>query len=649
MRSALGEPEKNQKIRRARRRGGWAVRPSSRALPALARRITALTACLFAAAAPAAPRVLEFDRPADEWEGEVLPIGNGAMGAAVTGGVRIEHLQFNEKTLWTGGPGSYSGYDHGLPPEPATAALAEVQALIARGGSLPPEAAAERLGREVRGYGAYQSFGSVVLELEHPLPAVDYRRALDLADGVASVRYRAGGTGYVREYFASYPDRVIVIHLRADRPGRLAFDVALEVPGNRSASFAAHADGLRVHGALDDNGLAYAAELGVIPDGGRVVVREGEGLRVENATRATLVLAAATAYDAGFPEYRGDDPGALVRQRVERAREHGYAALLARHRSDHDALFGRVRLDLGGAAPAAPIDRWLASYGSGEAAADRALESLYFQYGRYLLIASSRAGSLPANLQGVWNRSATPPWNADYHVNINLQMNYWPAEVTNLPETAAPLFDFVDSLAEPGRLAAKRLLGARGWTVFLNTNAWGFSGVIDWPTAFWQPEAGAWLAQHYYEHYLFSGDEAFLRERAWPAMKGAAQTWLDALVTDPRDGSLVVSPSYSPEHGDFTAGAAMSQQIVAELFATTGKAARVVGDAAFARELAAARARLDPGLAIGSWGQLREWKEDLDDPEDRHRHVSHLYALYPGRALHPARHPELFADRKSVV
>jgi alpha-L-fucosidase 2 len=291
-----------------------------------------------------------------------------------------------------------------------------------------------------------------------------------------------------------------------------------------------------------------------------------------------------------------------------------------------------MTLDIGQTRTTLPTDRLLAYYGE-TAATDRALEALYFQYGRYLLIASSRAGSLPANLQGVWNHSNTPPWNADYHVNINLQMNYWPAEPANLAETAAPLFDFIDSLLTPGQRSAHQISGAGGWTVFLNTNVWGFAGVIEWPTAFWQPEAGAWLAQHYYEHYRFTRDEQFLRERAWPAMKGAAQFWLDALRADPGDGTLVVSPSYSPEQGPFTAGAAMSQQIVLDLFSNVIEAAPLVGDQAFDARVRAALSRLDTGTRIGSWGQLQEWKTDLDDRTNEHRHVSHLFALHPGRQI----------------
>jgi alpha-L-fucosidase 2 len=405
-----------------------------------------------------------------------------------------------------------------------------------------------------------------------------------------------------------------------------------------------------VTGALKSNGLKYAAELLVMPECGEVHA-DGNALRFEGDCPVIFVLAARTNYRMHYPDYRDPaaDPAALVRQDTNKVAARQFRALAQRHTEDFQALFGRVQLDLGATTSKLPTDRLRASYSSGNAGADRALEQLYFNYGRYLLIASSRAGSLPANLQGVWNDKATPPWNADYHVNINLQMNYWPAEVANLSETAAPLFDFVDHLVPPGKVAAERYFGAAGWTMFLNSNAWGYVGPIDWPTAFWQPEASAWLAQHYYEHYLFSRDEAFLKTRAWPVMKGAAEFWLAALITDPHDGKLVVSPSYSPEHGPFTAGAAMSQQIVADLFTNTAEAARRVGDKEFAKRVDAALAKLDRGLRIGKFGQLQEWKADIDDMKEDHRHVSHLFALHPGHAIDPVKNPELAAAARATL
>ncbi|MCP2335687.1 glycosyl hydrolase family 95 catalytic domain-containing protein [Actinomadura rupiterrae] len=283
-----------------------------------------------------------------------------------------------------------------------------------------------------------------------------------------------------------------------------------------------------------------------------------------------------------------------------------------------------------------PTDRLLAGYGQGDTEADRALEELFFAYGRYLLIASSRDGSLPANLQGVWNGLAEPPWSADYHTNINLQMNYWPAETTNLGETAGPYDAFVTALREPGRVTARRMFGTRGWVVHNEVNPFGYTGVHDWPTAFWFPEAAAWLTRQMYERYLFTCDTSYLRETAYPAMREAAEFWLGNLRPDPLDGTLVASPAYSPEHGDFSAGPAMSQQIVWDLLTNTSEAAETLGvDGELREEIAKTLVRLDPGLRIGAWGQLQEWRLDRDDPSDTHRHASHLFALYPGRQISP--------------
>jgi alpha-L-fucosidase 2 len=666
-----------------------------------------LSFCTTAAApAEAAPLTLWYDEPARDWEREGLPIGNGAMGAMLMGGVATDRIQFNEKTLWTGGPGSTEGYDFGLPQTSIAGDVVRVREELARAGRLEPEYVAAILGRQTRGYGHYQTFGDLVLTF--PAGAVAaYRRELDIDRAVARVSYARDGVRFTREYFASYPDQAIVIRLTADRPGQINFRASLTVPDNRSRAIAVRNGRITVRGALNDNGLRYEAQVQVLADGG--ARRDlADAVEVSAADSALLVLAAGTDYALRYPTYRGADPHRRVNARVNRAAAKGHARLLSDHLNDYRALFDRVSLQVGTAgaqgasasrgiqnslprasgggpgrglrrtiagntagrdvrvsrahaaspppqpspagagegdavAPAreTPTDEALATYAGGISASDRALEILYFQYGRYLLISSSRAGSLPANLQGVWNHSATPPWNADYHVNINLQMNYWLAESTNLPETAAPLFDFIDALLEPGRLSAQRIFGARGWTLHLNTNPWGFTGLIAWPTAFWQPEAGAWLAQHFYEHYRFSGDRVFLARRAYPVMKEAARFWLDALVVDPRDGSLIVSPSYSPEHGPFSAGAAMSQQIVFDLFTNVSEAAGILGDRAFRAEVEAARARLDPGVHVGSWGQLKEWKEDWDDRASDHRHVSHLFALHPGRQLSPYAEPGL--------
>jgi alpha-L-fucosidase 2 len=454
--------------------------------------------------------LLWYDKPATDWEKEALPIGNGRIGAMVFGGVASERLQIAEKSLWTGGPGSEGGYDYGLPADSQAPVMTAVSKQLLEGASLEPEAVARQLGRKMHNYGDYQSFGDLVIELEGSSdPVSDYRRELDLATGVARVKYKQGMVGYRREYFVSYPDQVLVgrWYSTAVQKVRVRYTVADNRTAQRHIEAGAKGGRIAVSGALKSNGLKYAVELLVVPDCGGVTA-DGDELRFDGDCALTFILAARTNYQMRYPDYRaaGVDPTAVAAREAKAAIARHTSGLAGRHREDHQALYSRVKLDLGAAKTRLPTDQLRSSYGSGNAGNDRALEQLYFNYGRYLLMASSRAGTLPANLQGVWNDKATPPWNADYHVNINLQMNYWPAEVANLPETTAPLFDFVDHLAAPGKLAAQRYFGAPGWTMFLNTNIWGYVGPIDWPTAFWQPEASAWLALHYYEHYLFSRD-----------------------------------------------------------------------------------------------------------------------------------------------
>ncbi|RFU82241.1 glycoside hydrolase family 95 protein [Streptomyces triticagri] len=579
---------------------------------------------------------LWYAAPAEDWEREALPVGNGALGAMIFGTVTSERLQFNEKTLWTGGPGS-PGYDHGNWTEPRPDALASVRSDLDEKGRLDPEEVAERLGQPEHGFGAYQTFGD--LYLDFPGAQADsgsYRRELAFADALSTVTYTQDGVGHRREFFASYPDRALVGRISADSPGQVAFTLRHTSP--RGDSTAEAADGrLVVRGALEDNGLRFEAQLRLETEGGTVTAGGDGTLTVAGADSAWFVLAAGTDYADTYPDYRGADPHAQVTEDVDTAAARGFEAVRTRHLDDHRALFGRVVLDIGQRTPTdVPTDRLLAGYGGGASAEDKALEALFFQYGRYLLIASSRPGSLPANLQGVWNHVDDPPWSADYHVNINLQMNYWPAQAANLAETTAPYQEFTRALVAPGKRTAQEMFGAGGWLVHNQTNPYGFTGVHDWATAFWFPEAAGWLTQELYEHYRFGGSTDYLRSTAYPVMKEAARFWLDTLYTDPRDGTLVVSPSYSPEQGDFTAGASMSQQIVHDLLTNTLEAARTLGDsAAFRRELEDTLGKLDPGLRIGSWGQLQEWKEDLDDPENDHRHVSHLYALHPGRQIEP--------------
>ncbi|MEU3165144.1 glycoside hydrolase family 95 protein [Streptosporangium sp. NPDC006930] len=603
---------------------------------------------------------LWYDRPAADWETQALPIGNGALGAMVFGGVGRERIQFNEKSLWTGGPGA-NGYDFGNWASPRPNAIAEVRARIDRDGAMSPEAVAARLGQPRSGFGAYQTFGDLWLDMhggpgippdtETPEDTVTgYRRELDLREAVARVGYTASGVTHSREYFASHPGDVVVGRLSADRGGEVFFTLRTSSPrDDRDDRQVSVSEGrLTVRGVLADNGMRFEAQVQVVTRGGTRVDGVDE-ITVTGADSAVFVLSAGTDYSDVHPAYRSADPHARVTGAVDEASRRSYEELRAEHRADHRRLFDRVGLDLGQRTPAVPTDRLRAAYTGGTSADDRALEAMFFAYGRYLLIASSRAGALPANLQGVWNDSTDPPWAADYHVNINLQMNYWLAEQTNLAETTEPYDRYIRSLVAPGARTAREMFGARGWVVHNETNPFGFTGVHDWATAFWFPEAAAWLTLRMYDHYRFCGDIDYLRETAYPVMKGAAEFWLDTLHADPRDGGLVVSPGYSPEQGDFTAGASMSQQIVFQLLTDTLEAARTLGaDTAFQAEVTAALAMLDPGIRIGSWGQLQEWKEDLDDPGNTHRHVSHLFALHPGRQI-IAGTPEAEAARISLT
>jgi alpha-L-fucosidase 2 len=594
-----------------------------------------------AAAAADPARALWYDEPAADWESNALPLGNGALGAMVFGGIQTERLQLNEKSLWTGGPGT-AGYHHGNWTAPRPGALAGVRAQIDRDTRMAPGAVAGALGQPVTAFGAYQNLADTYLDMPGtPASVSGYRRELDLAEGTARVEYAHGGATYRREYFASHPGNVIVARLSASQAAKISF-VLRPVPAQPGTTVTVADGRITMRGTLPGNGLIHETQYRVVTSGGTRTDGAGR-VTVTGADSALVVLSAGTSYAGAYPTYRGADPRARVTQAVDRAAAATPDALRAAHLADYRTLFDRVRLDVGGQMPDLPTDELRAAYtGAAGRAQDRALEALFFDYGRYLLIASSRGGSLPANLQGIWNNSNSPPWNADYHTNINVQMNYWLAETTNLTETATPLFDFIEALRAPGRVTAQNVYGTPGWVTHLGTNPYGHTGLENYATAFWFPEAAAWLCQHLYEHYRFTGDSTFLRDRAYPAMKEAAEFWRANLHTDPRDGKLVVSPSYSPEQGDFSAGAAMSEQIVAELLTNTIEASTVLGvDGTLRGQWQATLNRLDPGLRVGSWGQLQEWKSDWDDRNNQHRHVSHLYALHPGRQISPSATPAL--------
>jgi len=622
--------------------------------------LVALTASL--AAAAAADLTLWYRQPAEAWV-EALPVGNGRLGAMVFGGVDKERVQLNEDSVWSGGP-----EDTDNPETPA--ALPVIRKLLFEG----HYEEADRLGAEklvCKGggtgygggarahYGAYQTLGDLFLDFDASAePVRDYRRELDLDRAVATVRFMRGDTVFRRTVFASHPDQVVVVRLEADRPGRIGLTVRLTRPA--AATTAAIApDQLLMRGRLANGptpaGMRIAARLRALVQGGRVTA-SGESLRIEKADSATLILTAATDYRPAPPEYRGGDPEGTSARQLEAASARSPEQLLATHVADHQRLFRRVHLSLGESAAAKlPTDERLRAFGEG--ADDPGLLALYFQYGRYLLIGSSRPGDLPANLQGVWADGMQTPWNGDYHHNVNDEMNYWPAEPTNLAECHRPFLDFIDSLRVPGRKTARVQYGMRGWVVHTISNVWGFTSPGEHPSWGLFPTAGAWLCQHLWEHYAFGGDRAFL-ERAFPIMRESAEFYLDWLVEDPQTGKLVSGPANSPENtfiapdgqrGQLSMGPTMDQEIIWDLFTNVESAAAVLGiEDDLVRRVRDARARL-LGPRIGSDGRLLEWAHEFGEADPHHRHVSHLFALHPGHQI-TVRQPGLFAAaRKSLV
>lgn len=576
---------------------------------------------------------LWYSQPATNWL-EALPVGNGRMGAMIFGGLSSERIQFNEQTLWTGTNASQKLFGHNI----GDGAMGE-----------------------------YQSFGNVMLRFAAaPNEAEDYRRELDLHTAIATTRYRAGGVTFTREVFASHPDRVVVIRLTADKPASLTFQIALKdvqrrqlapvtttvSEADRQLSFGGKfsrpekAD----PGELRWNNLAYHAALRVLPEGGSVTTTNGE-LVVCRADAVTLLLAAATDYDASPKQnFRSGAPMPKVTAALNQAAKKSYARLRADHITEHRALFDRVSLDVGDQdRNALPTDQRLVEQKAGTR--DRALEALLFQFGRYLSIASSRPGGLPANLQGLWNDNPTPAWYCGYTHNINVEMNNWLNETANLPECAEPLFDWIENIALGTKLNPDpRLRTELGWVMYSTHNPLG--GNSGWAVHL---PGSAWLSQHFWEHYAFGGDKEFLRARAYPQLRELTRMW-DARLVEGPNGKLITPDGWSPEHGpvkkdgkiviqegDRTPrpGASYDQEIIWDLFSNFIEASQVLGvDDELRARITERRARL-LGPQVGRWGQIQEWMEDVDDPKDRHRHVSHLFALHPGRQISPQATPKL--------
>lgn len=578
----------------------------------------------------AQPLTLWYREPAAQWEA-ALPVGNGRLGAMVFGAVAAERIQFNEHTVWTGEPHDYAH-------KGAHKYLQTIRELLWQGRQKEAEDLAMREFMSVPlRQKAYQPFGDILLRFpEHTSPD-SYRRELDLDQAVASVSYRQGGVRYRREVIASHPAQAILIRLTADRPGALSFEATLTSP-HSGAAVRADGDGtVLLNGAVADSAIRFEARLRVLPEGGTAESNEGR-LLVRGANAATLVLTGAT----NFRNYRdvSGDPARRNQATLEAIRGKSYEALKAAHIADHQRLFRRVSLDLGSTPSAGqPTDERIRAFATGS---DPQLITLLFQYGRYLLIASSREGGQPANLQGIWNESLKPAWDSKYTVNINTEMNYWPAEVTSLPECHRPLFDVLGDLKEAGASTAREHYAAEGWVLHHNFDLWRGTAPINASNHGIWPTGGAWLSLHLWEHFLYGGDLAFLRETAYPILKSAAEFFAGVLVEDPKRGWLISGPSNSPEQGGLVMGPTMDHQIIRALFAAVISASKKLGvDAAFRARLEKMRARIAPNQ-IGRYGQLQEWLEDKDDPNNQHRHVSHLFGVYPGYEITPFGTPGLF-------
>lgn len=611
--------------------------------------VTALAGAVpeHARSAQALKQRLWYRQPAAEWV-EALPVGSGKLGAMVFGGVATERLQLNEDTLWAGGP-----YEP-INPE-ANASLPEIRSLIAAGEFAKAEALADaKFLARPKYQMSYQTIGD--LRLDFPglaQPISDYRRELDLDGAITTTRFRIGDVAHQREVFASAPDGVVVVRLSASRARAISVDLSFVSP--LKSGVVVERDALVLSGVNDSQqgvpaGLRFECRVQVRARGGRIVRGDGK-LRVEGADEVVLLIAAATSFRR-YDDVSGD-PKALNRATLSRLADRSWARLLATHQSDHRALFRRVSVDFGRTrAELAPTDERIRL---SPATDDPSLAALYFQYGRYLLIASSRPGSQPANLQGIWNDKTSAPWGGKYTININTEMNYWPAEPTSLPELVEPLIALVSDTAETGERMAKAVYGARGWVAHHNTDLWRATGPIDGAKYGVWPTGGAWLCKHVWDHYDYGRDRAYLA-RVYPLMKGAARFFLDTLVVDPVSGALVTSPSISPEneHGHgaaLVAGPTMDQAILRDLFDNCLKAEAILGaDTAFIAELTSARGRLAP-YKVGKDGQLQEWLEDwdADAPDIQHRHVSHLYGLFPSDQITIDQTPALAAAARNSL
>ena len=633
-----------------------------------------------------AEHLIWFDTPAAHFT-QSTPLGNGRLGAMVFGGIAEERIVLNETGMWSGSP-----QDADRPA--AFRSLPEIRRLLLAGKNVEAEALVNQhftsagLGSaQGRGanapYGSYQTLGTLRLKFHYPAPpasapskienpaalispATDYRRELDLATAITRITYRLGAITYTREIFVSAADEVIVVRLTADQPGALNFDVALDRPA-RFTTASEGPDQLLMTGQLLDGkdsadgthtGVRYAARLRALMPSGELSAT-ATTLEIRDATQVVLLLTAITDIRS-FANRRDDDPATAANDDLTRAAGKNFTALRAAHLADYQRYFDRVSLRLGStdattSALATPAR--LAALQAGSA--DPGLAALFFDFGRYLLIASSRPGGFPANLQGLWAEEIQAPWNADWHLNVNLQMNYWPAEVCALGDLAQPLFAFIESLQKPGAVTAQKYYGARGWVAHVLANPWGFTAPGESASGGSAHSGSAWLCQHLWDHWLFTGDKKFLA-RIYPILKGSAQFYSDLLIAEPNNQWLVTAPSHSPENAfllpdgqraNVCLGPTIDQQLLRYLFHATIESAKILGltsEEAFTTELAAQRARLAP-TRIGTDGRIMEWLEAYPEAEPTHRHISHLWGLYPGHEISVRHSPELAeAARQSL-
>lgn len=595
-----------------------------------------------------APYKIWYDKPAQYWE-EALPIGNGRIAAMVFGNPEMEQIQLNEETVSAGSP--YQNYN-----KEGKGALAEIRKLIFEGKYEEAQIlGGQKLLSQVGNEMPYQTVGSLNIRYEGHQKYTDFYRELDINQAVSTTRYKVNGVEFVQEAFASFKDQLIIVNIRSSQPKQINCEIFFSTPMPEPQVNVLSKNELRLEGITKGSKffpgkVHYCADLKAKNRGGKIVSNDTL-LQVKGATELTLYIAMAT----NFVNYKDITGNPYKRNEVYmKNSDKNYAKAKQSHVAIYQEQFDRVEFDLGCTKQAEkPMDVRIKEFSQNY---DPHLIALYFQFGRYLLISSSQSGCQPANLQGKWNAKVNPPWGCNYTTNINAEMNYWPAELTNLPELHEPFFKMVKELSENGKEAAREMYGCRGWVLHHNTDLWRMTGAVDRAYCGIWPTSNAWMCQHLWDRYLYSGDKEFLKEY-YPVMKSACEFFVDFLVEDPRTGYLVVTPSNSPENSprwikkksNVFAGITMDNQLVFDLFTNTTEAANILGlDTQFSDTLKQMCKRLPP-MQVGQYGQLQEWFEDWDHPNDHHRHISHLWGLYPGYQISPYRTPVLFEAARNTL